>query len=268
MIDREGPEWARTAFWLLTAAYAAVLLTALAFFGVGLALGPPADGPPPEVDFDAPPREVIDDATARLRHRNYAATYSLEYRNRTSGNDSGGTFARLRFENSRDRYRGTVAIWWLVGQPEFRPGESVDVWSGGYGVGFGRAPGEPAWQRVVLEDLRLPGQPQPIEGSLSERASLEVTADNDTHYVATATDPDRLERSTDVTYTVRVVVAKRPDPHLAGFTVRDVDDERTTAVDVAVSDYRTATAPRPKRVPSVTIEELVGQSIDGLQRLR
>lgn len=267
MIDRGGPEWTRSAFWFLGAAYATVLFALLALFALGLAFGPPPGDPPAPVEFDAPPEDVLRDATARLRARDYAAAYSLRFRNRTTGDVTGGTFARIRFENSRNRRRGTVAVWWLFGDPGVRPDETVELWTSGYGVGFGRARDEAGWQQGTSLDDFLPPQPSPGGWDLSDRATYEVRAENGTHYVVRATDPAQSDSPSDVRDVATAVVAKRPDPHLRSFTLRDVDEQRTTVFRVAVGEYGTATAPRPPRTPSVTIQELLGRSFEGLQRL-
>lgn len=267
MIDRDGPAWARSGFWLLGAAYATLLLALLALLALGLALGPPPADSAPAVDFDAPPEEVVRTAAARLESRDYAVTYTLEYRNRTSGTASGGPFARISFENTRDRRRGTIAVWWLLGSPDRRQDETIEVWSTAHGMAFGRPPEDPGWQQSPSLREYIPGQPNPTDGHLSGRATYEISAENATHYVVRASDPGRVERTGVQRYEVTAVVSKRPDPYLQAFTVRHVGEDRTTLVRVRVSEYGTATAPRPPGTPPVTIQEIIGRAAAGLSRL-
>lgn len=267
MIDRDGPAWARSAFWLLGAAYATLLLALLALLALGLAIGPPPADSAPAVDFDAPPEEVVRTGATRLESRDYTATYALEYRNETTGNVSGGTFARISFENTHDRRRGTLAVWWLFGSPDRWGNETIEVWSTARGMAFGHPPDEPGWQQSPSLREYIPGQPDPTDGHLSERATYEISAENATHYVVRANDPDRVERTGVQRYEVTAVVSKRPDPYLQAFTVRHVGEDRTTLVHVRVSEYGTATAPRPPGTPPVTIQEILGRAAAGLSRL-
>lgn len=267
MIDREVPEWMHTAYWLLAATYAAGFLLLVLVFGVGLVLGPDAPDEPPSVDFDGAPTDVVANATVHLHHTDYVADFRVRTRNFTTGNSSDVRYVRATFENSASRL--LVRTWPSAFRGE-RPDASEPphrVWVNRYDVAWVSLSSEPGWQHSSDHIGYDRGPIDPFRRYDVDDRNATVRANNDTHYVVVGRDPARVTERDFEAFRVTVVIAKQPEPHLVEYTATREYPQSITRNTVRISRYGNASAPRPKRVPSTTIEELVWRAAAGIDRL-
>lgn len=210
---------------------------------------------------------VVENATRRLAHRDYVLEFGLRTRNHTTGNRSAVPYARVSYENSADRLHARI---WPNRFRDDRPMETGPprrVWVHRDGPGWISPPGESGWHPSSDPLFHERRPDDPLTNYVIDRGNLTVRTDNATHYVVVGRDPGRTVDRDLEAFRLTVVVAKRPDPHLVSATATREFPRAITHERFAVVQYRNATAPRPKRVPSTTIEEIVGRAAAGIDRL-
>lgn len=269
MIERPTPpDWARTAGWTVAGVTGGLWLLLLVLLFVGFLLGAPGGEPAPTVDFDEPADEVVADAAAKFRARDYTIEQWFRQTDYNQATRYGGIAARIHVERSAGQLRmsqwptalSSEASGWQSGRPnEF------------FTTAFGHWQ-QPAstdhWRRttrggIELDSTLLPLEPEPIRGSTPT-----VVTDNETTLVVrfdntTAVTGDRAP----VDRTARVVVAKGPDPHVRQVTTVTRTEFETTTWVYRVSNWGTAEAHRPDSIPSTTVTGILARSVRGLSRL-